>query len=87
MNPTLALAGVLLCGVVSGAIRAWRDVLVLRRLERLMTGCSARQRAEVARTIATSFHRPERPARPSIGLADAAPDPESGEGFGVRPRA
>ncbi|MFB7908655.1 hypothetical protein ACFC1T_19725 [Kitasatospora sp. NPDC056076] len=65
MTPTVALAGALLCGVMSGAIRAWRDVLVLRRLERLMTGCTARQRAEVAQTIAASFRRPGRPQLPT----------------------
>ncbi|MFJ4189011.1 hypothetical protein [Kitasatospora sp. NPDC089509] len=66
MTPTLALAGALLCGVVSGAIRAWRDVLVLRRLERLMTGCTPRQRAEVARTIAATLQRPGHPQLPSV---------------------
>ncbi|MER7849977.1 hypothetical protein ABTZ03_39265 [Kitasatospora sp. NPDC096077] len=65
MTPTLALAGALLCGVVSGAIRAWRDVLVLRRLERLMAGCTPRQRAEVARTIAATLQRPGRTQLPA----------------------
>ncbi|MFH9351985.1 hypothetical protein [Kitasatospora sp. NPDC017646] len=64
MTATTALTCALVCGVVSGAIRAWRDVLVLRRLERLMTGCTARQRADVAQTIAATLRRPGRPQLP-----------------------
>ncbi|MEU8514136.1 hypothetical protein AB0C76_21470 [Kitasatospora sp. NPDC048722] len=70
MSPTTALAAVLACGVVSGAIRAWRDVLVLRRLERLMTGCTARQRAEVARAIAGTLRHRGPSDRP--GLSESA---------------
>ncbi|MEE1789106.1 hypothetical protein PUR71_40320 [Streptomyces sp. SP17BM10] len=66
MSPTTVLAAVLACGVVSGAIRAWRDVLVLRRLERLMAGCTARQRAEVARAIAATLRRREPSDRPRL---------------------
>ncbi|MGV9264767.1 hypothetical protein ACWDRR_08915 [Kitasatospora sp. NPDC003701] len=55
MTAGLALAGIALSGLTVSGIRLWRDVLVLRSLERLTADCTARQRTEIGRVLAESI--------------------------------
>ncbi|MFD0273224.1 hypothetical protein ACFVHB_04810 [Kitasatospora sp. NPDC127111] len=71
MTTGLSMAGVLaLYGLAAAGVRLLRDLLVLRRLERLMTGCTAPQRAEVGKLLAASL-RPADPAPPGGGAPSA----------------
>ncbi|WP_202234624.1 hypothetical protein [Actinacidiphila reveromycinica] len=53
------LAGLIFCVLVKEGIRLFRDILLLRRLERLMIDCSPLQRAKVGGLLAASLGAPE----------------------------
>jgi hypothetical protein len=59
------------CMALGVVARYVRDLAVLRRLERLLDGCSQRQRVEVCRILAASLH--------AVGRAEPQCDRAPGE--------
>jgi len=71
MTLSAVMLGVPTCVVLGVIARCWRDLAVLRRLDRLLEGCDPAQRVEVCRILAASLQ--------AVGRAEPRDEQSSGE--------